>query len=241
MASLSLINSNPKIKFSDKLFFDQYKYCIRGEMPWVEACKSLDPDRIKHLVEMWDSHSHYRKKINFGGSWRNKWDDEYYLPEEFEPNLLVANQWFIDNVQDVKLQFFRDRVFIYTNNSKHFNELAELNVYNTLHITEVSLDRPRGTVKARYPGFLIRAYFRPTHITQSQRDTLINFINTNEADIRTNVGLERFISLTPNKYTYLTLRDYFFVDLREEKLLSVLELMCPGLVRKTMDIIYEDK
>ena len=239
MASSSSINLNPKIKFSDKLFFDQYKYCIRGELPWVEVCKSLNKDRIKSLLDMWDSHRHYRKKINFGGSWKNK--EEYYLPELLEPSLYIANRWFVDHQQDVKLQFFRDKVFIYTNNQHHLNELNDLNVYVDLSVTEINLDRPRDTVKARYPGFIVRAYLRPMHITHNQREALTNFITTNESEIRTNVGLERFISLDPKRYNYYTLRDYFFVDLRDERLLSVLELMCPGLIRKTVDIIYDDK
>jgi hypothetical protein len=153
----------------------------------------------------------------------------------------MANQWFIDHQHEVKLQFLKDKVFVYTNDIEHFNQMSELDVYDDLSITEVKLDRPRGTVKARYPGFQIRVYFRPMHITQQQRDALVNFTNTNVSEIRTNIGLERFINTDPNRYNYLTLRDYFFVDLRDERLLSVLELMCPGVIRKTMDIIYDDK
>ena len=238
MASSSLINLNPKVKFSDRLFFDQYRYCIGAELHWIEACRSLDTDRIKDLIDMWDSHTYYRKKVNFGGSWRTK---EYYLPERLEPSLYIANQWFIDNRQDVKLQFLKDKVFVYTNDIEHLNELKELDVYERLTVTEIKLDRPRGTVKARYPGFQLRAYFRPMQITEQQRNNLMKFINDNEINLRTNIGLERFIKSSPKKYNYLTLRDYFFVDLRDERLLSVLELMCPGIVRKTMDIIYDDK
>jgi hypothetical protein len=187
---------------------------------------------------MWDTHSYYRKKVNFGGSWRNK---EYFMPQDIETKLLKANDWFVDNIQDIKLQFLKDKVFVYSNDMIHFDQLVNLDVYDSLSITEVKLDRPRGTVKARYPGFQIRAYFRPTHITQQQRDNLTNFVQSNEPQLRTNIGLERFLTLDPGRMSYLTLRDYFFVDLVDERLLSVLELMCPGLVRKTMDIIYEDK
>ena len=239
MATSSSINSNPKVKFSDRLFFDQYRYCIRAELHWVEACRRMDPDRIKHLVTMWDSHSYYHKKINFGGSWHN--NREYFIPEQIEPRLMIANQWFLDHTQDVKLQFFRDKVFIYTNAKEHFDQLADLDVFDSLNITEINLDRPKGTVKARYPGFQVRSYFRSMHITEAQRDSLASFVNTNQQDIRTNIGLERFLNMDSKRIAYFTLRDYFFVDLRDERLLSVLELMCPGMVRKTMDIIYDDK
>ena len=238
MDTSSSINLSPKIKFSDRLFFDQYRYCVRASLHWVEACRGLNEDRIKHLLEMWDSHSYYRKKINYGGSWR---DREYFVPHTLEPRLMIANQWFVEHVQDVKLQFLRDKVFVYTNDTKHPGQMADLDVFDDISVTEIRLDRPRGTVKARYPGFQVRAYFRPTHITQQQRDSLVNFLNTNEAELRTNIGLERFINHDPKRFNYLTLRDYFFVDLRDERLLSVLELMCPGIVRKTMDIIYDDK
>lgn len=238
MASSSLINSNPKVKFSDKLFFDQYRYCFRLTASYIEACRNLDHRQIDKLLELWDTHDYYVKRINFGGSWKSK---PTHVPKDHAQRLHRVLRWFNGHVDQVKLQFLRDRVFVYTNDFSHFDELANLNVFTSMSITEIIQDRPRDTVKARYPGYQVRAYLKPMHITEQQRNNLIKFIDDNEFSLHTNIGLERFINLSSGRFNYLTLRDYFFIDLKDQRLLSVLEIMCPGIVRKTVDIIYDDK
>jgi len=220
------------------LFFDQYRYCFRLTAPYIESCRSLDPSQIDKLLQLWDVHDYYVKRINFGGSWRGK---QSRVPKDHAQKLHRALGWFNEHIDQVKLQFLRDKLFLYTNDIDHFTALENLNVFISMTITEIVQDRPRNTVKARYPGFEIRAYLKPMHIAEQQKNNLIKFINDNEQSLRTNIGLERFINLPPTKFNHLVLRDYFFIDLRDQRLLSVLDIMCPGMIRKTIDIIYDDK
>jgi hypothetical protein len=73
-------------------------------------------------------------------------------------------------------------------------------------------------------------------MTITEKRNLKKFINDNAWHLRLNVGLERFVTNNSSR-----LRDYFFIDFQDKRLLSLLELMIPGTIRKTMDIIYDDK
>ena len=136
----------------------------------------------------------------------------------------------------IKQQFVRDKVFIYSNDEGELEELRYMINPEIFLLSEVIIDRPENTVKSRYPGYSVRAYLKSKSMSITEKRNLMKFINDNAWHLRLNVGLERFVTNNSSR-----LRDYFFIDFQDERLLSLLELMIPGTIRKTMDIIYEDK
>lgn len=225
-----LISSNPRIKFSDRLYFDRYRYCLRLDMPWVESVRYLDHDRIDYLIEMWDTHDWYERKINKGGTWKSKRRNT--LTTESKHRLHRLCDWLLEFQGSVKQQFSKDKAFIYSNDQGELEMLVQdINPKGYL-MSEVIIDRPANTVKSRYDGFTVRAYLRSRSMSTQEKQTLVKFISNNKPHIRINVGLERFV--TNNS---VRLRDYFFIDLPDRRLLGVLELMVPGTIRKIMDIM----
>ena len=234
MASLSSTNSNPRIKFSDRLYFDKYRYCLRLNLPWVECVRYLDHDRIEYLLEMWDTHQWYDRKINKGGTWKARHRRTLVLEDKQKLHRLC--DWLVERQGMIKQQFVRDKVFIYSNDEGELEELRYMINPEIFLLSEVIIDRPENTVKSRYPGYSVRAYLKSKSMTITEKRNLMKFINDNAWHLRLNVGLERFVSNNSSR-----LRDYFFIDFQDKRLLSLLELMIPGTIRKTMDIIYEDK
>ena len=234
MASLSSTNSNPRIKFSDRLYFDKYRYCLRLDLPWVECVRHLDHDRIEYLLEMWDTHAWYDRKINKGGTWKTRHRRTLVLEDKQRLHKLC--DWLVERQGMIKQQFVRDKVFIYSNDEGELEELRYMINPEIFLLSEVIIDRPENTVKSRYPGYSVRAYLKSKSMTITEKRNLMKFINDNAWHLRLNVGLERFVSNNSSR-----LRDYFFIDFQDKRLLSLLELMIPGTIRKTMDIIYEDK
>jgi len=233
MVSLSSTNSNPRIKFSDRLYFDKYRYSLRLDLQWVECVRFLDHDRIEYLLEMWDTHQWYDRKINKGGTWKSR--HRRTMESEDRGKLHKLCDWFQEH-DNVKKQFVRDKVFIYSNNERELEELRYMINPETHLLSEIIIDRPENTVKSRYPGYEARAYLRSKRMSITEKRNLTKFIDQNSWNIRLNVGLERFVA---NHSTRL--RDYFFIDFKDRRLTGILELMVPGTVRKTADIIYDDK
>jgi len=234
MVSLSLTNSNPRIKFSDRLYFDKYRYCLRMNMPWVECVRFLDHDRIDYLLEIWDTHAWYDRKINKGGTWKIR--HRRTLVSEDKQKLHRLCDWLTERQGTIKQQFVKGKVFVYSNNEEELERLKQDIDPEIFLMSEVIIDRPQNTVKSRYPGFEVRAYLKAKSMSITEKRTFMKFIDQNMWHIRLNVGLERFVTNNSTR-----LRDYFFIDFHDKKLLSILELMVPGTIRKTMDIIYDDK
>lgn len=182
---------------------------------------------------------HYSRKINFGGNWTVNSSDD--VTETTGKNLHTLCDFLIENKNNIKTQFIRRKLFIYSNNKDMGITLDNLGIFDDISVTEVILDRPRGTVKSRYPGYILRVYFKPISITELERHNLLQFINNNDSSLKMNVGMDRWHRGDRSRMRYLTLRDYYFIDFTDQRLASMLELVCPGVIRKTMDIIYDDK
>lgn len=199
--------------------------------------QQLDHSRIDRIVSLHENLKYYARKVNFGGSWANQTDK---VSQRHIDNLHKLCDFLIANDSEIKTQFARNKCFIYTNNLDLSEQLDQLNVCDEIRVSEISLARPRNTVTSRYPGYCLRLYFKPITITELERERIIQFINNNNGSLRMNIGMQRFYSGTQSR-RYLRLRDYFFIDLKDQRLASILELTCPGVIRKTVDIIYDDK
>lgn len=221
------------------MYYDRYRYCFRVVLPHIHAIgQQLDHDHIDRVVTLKENMEFYARKINFGGSWREREAD---ISQYDIDNLHTLCDFFIDHRPLIKLQFLRNKCFIYTNNLELSEQLDLLGMFEEVRVSEVAIARPRNTVKSRYLGYQLRIYFKPIDITETERHNIIQFIDNNDHSIKMNVGMERFYGGTQARGRYLTLRDYYFIDLKDERLASMLELTCPGIIRKTMDIIYDDK
>jgi len=200
--------------------------------------QQLDHSRIDRIVSLHENLKYYARKINFGGSWANQTDK---VSQGHLDKLHKLCDFFIDNDSQIKLRFIRNKCFIYTNNLELSQQLDQLNVCDEIIVSEVSISRPKNTVTSRYPGYQLRVYFKPSTITEFERENIVKFIENNVHELKMNVGMERFYDGKQSRGRYLRLRDYYFIDLRDQRLASVLELTCPGVIRKTVDIIYDDK
>lgn len=198
----------------------------------------MDHDHINQIVVLKENMEFFARKINFGGSWRER-DDK--ISQHDVDNLHILCDFFIDNQQLIKLQFSRSKCFIYTNRLELSEQLDQLGIFEEVRVNEIILARPKNTVKSRYPGYKLRIYFKPISITEMDRWNILKFIDNNDHAIKMNIGMERFHGGGQSGGRHLTLRDYYFIDFKDERLASVLELTCPGVIRKTMDIIYDDK
>ena len=235
-----MISSNQRSKYSDRLYYDQYRYCFRVVLLYAETIgQQLDHQRIDKMVQMRENFSHYGRKINFGGTWRER---ETTPSQHDVDNLHTLCDFFIANKQDIKIQFLKNKCFIYTNRLELSEQLDQLGMFEEVRVNEIDLSRPRDTVKSRYPGYHLRIYFKPMTVTTKERENILNFVDNNDYHIKLNVGMERFCSeYRQVRSSRLTLRDYYYIDLKDKRLASMLELAVPGVIRKTMEIINDDK
>ncbi len=223
-----LTHLNPKIKRSDKLFYGQYSFCINLLLPYASTINlEFDLDRMEIVIEL-------RRNLYKASS---KSLREKRVPDENMYEELRRACRYFQTVRDkIKCTVAPNKLYIYTNNLTVLLELHKLN-FNIEKITEISVNRPNGTICGKQPGFTIRAYFKDKHLSIEERTHLFNFIDDNSASINVSRALREF--KTTRSINLSLIRNYYFIDFIDDKLPNILGLMVPGVIRKTMTIVKD--
>jgi len=90
------------------------------------------------------------------------------------------------------------------------------------------------TVLLKHPRHAWRSYFRQQLITAEQKHNLIKFL-TVQANVRLSPSMKWFLTSSHQTRVF----DYFFVDHDDSSLLTMLALIMPGLVRRTLPIVTD--
>ena len=97
--------------------------------------------------------------------------------------------------------------------------------------TRAVVGRPKNTIRLKDPRHQWRSYFKIGKLTAEQKTQLVNFL-ANQHTVRLSPALTQWVDL---KFTRT--QDYFFIDYNEPVWLTMLSLVSPGLIRKTLQII----
>jgi hypothetical protein len=92
--------------------------------------------------------------------------------------------------------------------------------------------RPKNTIQLKNPQHQFRTYLTMCKLTAEQRHNLEEFLITQSVHVRLSPALARWIDQPFNRT-----QDYFFVDHDAENWCTMLSLVQPGIIRKTMHII----
>jgi hypothetical protein len=214
---------------SDRLFYDRWQYCISFRLDEVNCLRySLDAEKIDELLtrrEMW------RERV------RNRWPQNNFVrPHELITDttreVLYAFADFLKMASDpYKMVISMNQCWIYSNSTLFLERIERLPFVNHSKFTEAVIVRPRDTVAVKHPNHNYRSYFRNTKLNNEEKDRILCFLQ-NQSDIRISPALTEWI-VTPFNRT----QDYFFVDYNTESWLTMLSLVCPGLIRKTVQIV----
>jgi hypothetical protein len=109
--------------------------------------------------------------------------------------------------------------------------VAKLPGVSYVEYSRAVVGRPRNTIQLRNPKYQWRSYFKVGKLTAEQKAHLKNFL-ANQPDIRISPALTQWIN-----FKYTRTQDYFFIDYNESVWLTMLGLVQPGLIRKTLEII----
>ena len=124
-----------------------------------------------------------------------------------------------------------NQCWIYSNDTIFLERIERLPFVNGAKFTESVIVRPRNTVAVKHPHHRYRSYFRATKLNNDEKDRILSFLQ-GQNDVRISPALAEWIA-TPFNRT----QDYFFVDYNAESWLTMLSLVRPGLIRKTVQIV----
>jgi len=226
-----LINSNPKFKpvASDRLFYDHWQYCIKFRLDEVNCLRySLDEEEIDALLtrrEIW------RDRV------RQRWPQNNFvrthpdITDSTRENLYAFADFLKLSTVPYKMVISVNQCWIYSNNVIFLERVERLPFVNHTKFTESVIVRPRNSVAVKHPRNNYRSYFRAVKLNDEEKDRILLFLQ-GQQDVRISPALTEWIA-TPFNRT----QDYFFVDYDSETWLTMLSLVRPGLIRKTVKIV----
>lgn len=231
MAILSLTQQSPNFEpvASDRLFYDHWQYCIKFRLEEVNCLRySLEAEDIDALLtrrEVW------RDRV------RQRWPQNNFVRPHTPittttREILYAFADFLKLATvPYKMVISVNQCWIYSNDVIFLERIERLPFVNSAKFTESVIVRPKNTVALRNPCHQYRSYFRATKLTADEKERILSFLQ-GQTSVRISPALADWIA-TPFNRT----QDYFFVDYNGESWLTMLALIRPGLIRKTVQIV----
>jgi hypothetical protein len=240
MDILSLTSSTLKFKsvIKDRLFYNRFEYAIGFTVDEASCLRDLNHDEIDRTIERrreWReiAQQRWHKAGTVLGSrhqnilGRRRKD----ITDKTVENLHTLADILLTTTVDIKLVVSANQGHVYTNDISFIKQLDCLDFLAQKYYTRAQIARPLNTIQLKNPKHAFRSYFKVIKLTNEQKTHLTGFL-LNQKTVRLSPALDEWI-VGPFNRT----QDYFFVDHHEMPWLTMLALVCPGLIRKTQQII----
>jgi len=167
---------------------------------------------------------------NFGGSWRTPREitDQHREHCHAMCDFLLAQQ-------NYKITVSQDWGYFYTNDLAAVRGMEQLSYIVPLSVKQAQLNRPRNTLVIQNSQHEYRTYFKPGRISARDKENLQSFLG-NQENIRLGPALKNFFT---RSITYHYINDNFFIDHNGQGILTMLSLVRPNCVRKTVKLLRD--
>ena len=225
-----------KIELDDRssLYYSKYEWCATLHISDASCLRDLKTVRFEAAIrnaKHWAEQEIVRNRRPV----RHPWDGTAK-----ESALRETRDILLEQAGEYKAVISYNVLSLYTNNRKLADQFVKLdNPGVQLHLVrQAVITRPAGVIQLKESKHGYRTYLRERKYTKDQRDMLLNFFLSREGTLRPcgslltwlGTGQHRFM-MNPN-YS----RSYYFVDHDHPNEGTMLSLVMPGIVRKTMPI-----
>ena len=198
----------------DRLFYDQFEYSVQFYLHGAGCCRN--PATVSRAI-MWR---------NGANHWTNR-----RITEEHSANL---HNWVhqLSQLDDHKVIYYSNHVYLYTNSLEDIEHIAQLEYVHQLEASKCVVNRPRDTIMLKNPRHKYRTFFKERFMEKTQADILRKFLLSRQDCFRITPHLTHKLEKDSMFYTL----SYYFVDHNDMNDIVMLQLVCPGIVRKTLAI-----
>jgi len=219
----------------DRWFYNRFEYNIGFCLDEVSCLRDLDHASIDNNIQRrkaWREIARERwanvpQKDQFG-LMRN-WTE---ITQTTVDDLHALAEILLTSTEDFKLVVSVNQAHVYTNDLILINRLDRMPQLRYKTYGRAVMVRPKDTIKLKKSQHQFRTYLKNCNLTAQQKEYLENFLITQGDQVRVSPALQRWID-----QPFTRLQDYFFADHDTETWVTMLNLVVPGIARKTMHII----
>jgi hypothetical protein len=210
------------------LYYDQYEWCITINIVEAPCLRYLDLGKFESAMR---NAKHWAEN--------DKWTDRAWSMVK-ETALRETRDVLLTETEPFKTVVSFNTVCIYTNRRRLADRLVQLS-HDGVHVRLVRqavITRPAGVIQLRESQYAYRTYLRERKYNNNQREMLLNFLDSRKGTLRPCDSLIRWLKHNSIKLGYNPSysRSYYFVDHDHPNEGTMLSLVMPGIVRKTMPI-----
>ena len=219
-----------KVETDDRssLYYAQYEWCITINISEASCLRYLETVRFEAAV----------RNAKYWAE-NDKWTDRAWSITK-ETALRETRDLLLSETAPFKTVVSFNTVCIYTNHRRMADRLIDLDNdgVRLRLVRQAVLTRPANVVQLRESKYAYRTYFKERKYSREQRLMLANFLNSRQDTLRPCDSLMAWATGDFAGYIHnLTYsRSYYFVDHDHPNEGTMLSLVLPGIVRKTMPI-----
>jgi hypothetical protein len=219
----------------DRLFYDKFEYNIGFRLDEASCLRFLDHGMIDDLIErrkQWREIAQQRwinGKLNHSLILRRRWRA---ITEKTVEDLHTVADVLMHNKSEFKTVVSVDTVHVYTNDLNLIDLIDQLDCLTHKSYSQARVIGDKNTVRLKNPKNQFRTYLKYCKLSPQQKDHLMNFLCNQRSHVRISPALQRWLDQPFDR-----VQDYFFVDHDSHTWLTMLSLVCPNIIRKTMHII----
>jgi len=211
------------------LYYNQYEWCVTFNIAEANCLRYLDSKKFEQALH---SAKKWRQEIvSYAQLPSERWTDEK------ERTLRRARDCLLAETDPFKTVVSYNILCAYTNHPGLADHL-QADGFELRLVRQALLTKPANVVQLRESQYAYRTYFRERRINLEQRNLLANFLNSRRDTLRVSPALDnwangKFIGYVRNR-SYS--RAHYFVDHDHPNEGTMISLVLPGMVRKTMPI-----
>lgn len=233
--SLTNLNLNPKIQLETVLrngpWFGDYRYSISFVVQEASGLRQMNHTKIDQYVynvRQWDL-TQFRPPFRRGPGNR--------MSDDCAATLHLMCDFFLAQTARKKIVIAGSMIYVYTNDVALIESICDLPwvVPSTTRVSTITLAGTAGAVTLKSPDHAWRTYFKTMYFTHAVGAAIRDFLQAQEG-IRLSPALTKYWSRQKPPMFSL---NYFFVDHDSASTMSMLGLIAPGLVRKTVPIVAD--
>ena len=225
-----------KIHRRNTLWFGKYDRCIRFYLPESFVLRKLNHNYIDQVIQR---RREWAFKISGRnpqpGSWMHSWA-KIEITDDQVQNLHEFCDFLLDDQRPRKMTISGDWIYLYTTDQTLVDDVRQLNYLDRdkISVHHAQQVGTPGTVRLREVRNRYRSYFRHTPLDTQKRQNLRDFLQAQEG-VRLGPALADALDSDRTKRLF----DYYFIDHDDSGIITMLNLVVPGAIRRTLPIVAD--
>ena len=224
-----------EVDHRSSLYYSEYEWCVTLHISDASCLRDLKTVRFESAIQ----NAKYWAEMDRGDAYKNRSRHPWQGTTK-ESALRETRDILLEETGTYKAVISYNVLSLYTNNVKLADQFAELgNPGVRLHLVrQAVITKPAGVVQLQESKHGYRTYLRERKYSLDQRNLLLNFLDSREGTLRPCGSLMAWLRQQP-KYYMANLnysRSHYFVDHDHPNEGTMISLVLPGIVRKTLPI-----